>query len=79
MGAIDSTHISAWVSGSKQGSFRGRKSYVSQNVLVICNFDVLFTFVYIGWEGTANDSCVVYDAMARFANKFPTPPEGTLL
>ena len=76
VGAIDGTHISAWVPGSKQGAFKGRKSYISQNVLVACNFDMLFTFVYTGWEGTANDSRVFYDVMARSANRFPTLPEG---
>jgi hypothetical protein len=76
VGAIDGTYISAWVPGSKQGAFRGRKSYISQNVLAACNFDMLFTFVYTRWEGTANDSRVFYDAMARSANRFPTPPEG---
>jgi hypothetical protein len=79
VGAIDDTHISAWILESKQGAFRGRKSYVSQNVFAACDFDMLFTFVYIGWEGIANDSCVFYDAMAKSTNKFPIPPEGTLL
>jgi hypothetical protein len=79
VGANDGTHIGARVPGSKQGAFRGCKSYVSQNVLAACNFDMLFTFVYTGWEGIANDSHVFYDAMARSANKFSTPPEGTLL
>ena len=43
---------------SKQSAFRGCKSYVSQNVLVACDFDMLFTFVYTRLEGTTNDSHV---------------------
>lgn len=31
--------------------------------MVICNFDMLFTFVYVGWEGTANDGRVIKDAV----------------
>ena len=30
-----------------------------------CDFDMKFTFVYTGWEGTANDSRVFLDAFQR--------------
>ena len=26
------------------------------------DFDMMFTFVYVGWEGTTNDACVFLDA-----------------
>ncbi|XP_075654924.1 uncharacterized protein LOC142625105 [Castanea sativa] len=35
-----------------------------------------FTFVYTGWEGTANDSRVFLDALQRPENNFPWPPYG---
>ena len=41
-----------------------------------CSFDMMFTFVYTGWEGTANDSRVFVDAVTRPENKFPFPHEG---
>ncbi|GJZ51889.1 ALP1-like protein, partial [Tanacetum coccineum] len=48
-----------WAPTSKQKSFRGRKAVlVTQNVMAICSHDMMFTFVYTGWEGTANDSRV---------------------
>uniref|UniRef100_A0A0R0I5A0 DUF8040 domain-containing protein n=1 Tax=Glycine max TaxID=3847 RepID=A0A0R0I5A0_SOYBN len=43
IGAIDGTHVSAWAPTSKQTAFRGRKVLVTQNVLAVCDFDMLFT------------------------------------
>ncbi|GJT00845.1 RNA-directed DNA polymerase, eukaryota [Tanacetum coccineum] len=69
IGAIDGTHVSAWAPTSKQKSFRGRKAVlVTQNVMAICSHDMMFTFVYPCWEGTANDSRVFYDAIIRPEN-----------
>jgi len=31
--------------------------------MAICDFDMLFTFVYVGWEGTANNGRVFKDAV----------------
>ncbi|XP_059436793.1 uncharacterized protein LOC132169855 [Corylus avellana] len=76
VGAIDGTHIQAWVPAKKQNAFRGRKAVVSQNVVCACDFDMMFTFVYSGWERTTNDSRVFYDAVTRPKSEFPTPPEG---
>ena len=41
-----------------------------------CSFDMMFTFVYTGWEGTANDSRVFSNAITRLENEFPFPNEG---
>ena len=30
-----------------------------------CDFDMMFTFVYFGWDGTINDACVFLDALTR--------------
>ncbi|XP_042401309.1 uncharacterized protein LOC121991365 [Zingiber officinale] len=71
--AIDGTHVSAWAPTSIQTSFRGRKVIITQNVMLVCDFNMLFTFVYTGWEGTANDSRVFIDALTRHENHFPKP------
>ncbi|KAM6582817.1 hypothetical protein CsatB_009819 [Cannabis sativa] len=76
IGAIDGTHVSACVPADKQVSYRGRKNVVTQNVLCACNFDMFFTFVSAGWEGTANDSRVFIDAITTPEYKFPLPKEG---
>ena len=41
-----------------------------------CSFDMMFIFVYMGWEGTANDSIVFIDALNRPESGFPRPEEG---
>lgn len=39
----------------------------------MCNFDMKFTFVYAGWEGSANDAEVLRDAIKKYP-KFSHPP-----
>jgi len=43
--------------------------------MAVCDFDMTFTFVYIGWEGTVNDSRVFLDAL-KPSNNFHIPHEG---
>ena len=45
--------------------YRGRKDYTTENVLAACDFDMRFTYVLPGWEGTASDSRVIKDALLR--------------
>ena len=71
IGAIDGTHISAWVPTNRQTNFRGRKTIITQNVMCAYDFDMMFTFVYVGWEGTTNDARVFLDALTRPEVSFP--------
>lgn len=48
-----------------QDRFRGRKHYPTQNVLAAVDFDLRFTYVLAGWEGSAHDSFVLQDALSR--------------
>ena len=48
-----------------QGRFCGCKDGTTQNVLAAISFDLKFTYVLAGWEGSAHDSCVLNDAFAR--------------
>ncbi|KAF5189205.1 nuclease, partial [Thalictrum thalictroides] len=72
LGALDGTHITASVPIEEQDRFRGRKLITTQNVLAACSFDLKFTYVLPGWEGTAHDQRVLDDALAR-ANPFVVP------
>lgn len=65
IGALDGTHIPAWVPIYMQDRFRGRKHYPTQNVLAAVDFDLRFTYVLAGWEGSAHDSFVLQDALSR--------------
>ena len=53
----------ASVSKEMEPAFRGRKSYCSQNVMVAVDFDLRFTYVVAGWEGTAHDALILRDAL----------------
>ncbi|XP_031119507.1 uncharacterized protein LOC116022779 [Ipomoea triloba] len=75
--AIDGTHVAAWAPTSRQTTFRGRKGgMVTQNVMAVCSHDMMFTFVFAGWEGSANDSRIFLDALSKPEIGFPLPPEG---
>lgn len=65
MGAIDGTHIHAKVPAKIQAAFRGRKHYPTQNVLAAVDFDLKFTYVLAGWEGSAHDATILADALDR--------------
>ena len=76
MGAIDGTHISASVPFGRTTAFRDRRSDITQNVMCACNFDMWFTYVHSGWEGSVNDSRVMQDALGHAEYEFPWPPRG---
>ncbi|XP_047267645.1 protein ALP1-like [Capsicum annuum] len=63
IGAIDGTHIRVKVSQYEVPKYRGRKDYPTQNVLAACTFDLKFTYVLVGWEGTASDSKIMKEAL----------------
>ncbi|XP_021860979.2 protein ALP1-like isoform X2 [Spinacia oleracea] len=65
IGVIDGTHVRASVSIEMQDRFRGRKGGTTQNVLAAVDFDLKFTYVLAGWEGSAHDSKVLGDALRR--------------
>ncbi|XP_071725018.1 uncharacterized protein [Rutidosis leptorrhynchoides] len=71
IGAIDRTHIQACVSANEQVPFIGRKGIATQNVMIACDFNMCFTFVSTGWEGSAHDTRVFYNAIRRPEMNFP--------
>jgi DDE superfamily endonuclease len=56
IGAIDGSHIPISPPDNERIPFRNRKGFLSQNVLAACNFDLKFTMVLSGWEGSVSDS-----------------------
>ena len=71
IGAIDGTHIDAHVPSSEQLKYQNQKDYLSQNVLAACNFNLEFTYVLAGWEGSAHDGTVLQNA--QYNHGFKTP------
>jgi hypothetical protein len=58
-------------------AFRGRKSFTTQNVMAAVDFDLRFTYVLAGWEGSAHDVVVLADALQRHNGL--VVPEGNIL
>ena len=46
-------------------AFLGRKHNTTQNVLAAVDFDLRFTYVLAGWEGSAHDARILTDALQR--------------
>ncbi|KAL3726342.1 hypothetical protein ACJRO7_031261 [Eucalyptus globulus] len=76
IGAMDGTHIQAVLPTYDQIRFIGRKGKTTQNVLAVCNFNMEFIYVCVGWEGQAHDTRIFYDAIGRRDAQFPHPPPG---
>ncbi|KAK9050011.1 hypothetical protein SSX86_031020 [Deinandra increscens subsp. villosa] len=75
IGALDGTLVHAVVPTNQQNCYRGRgKGVCYQNVLEICDFDMIFTFVWAGWEGIAHDSRVLKEVASNPTSGFPFPP-----
>ncbi|KAM3371766.1 hypothetical protein ACQJBY_018929 [Aegilops geniculata] len=65
VGAIDGTHVLAKVPAAMASAFRGRKGGTTQNVMAAVDFDLKFTYVLAGWEGSAHDALILADALER--------------
>jgi hypothetical protein len=63
VGAIDDTHVLARVSRHIQSAFMGRKHTTTQNVLAAVDWDLRFTYILTGWEGSAHDALILGDAL----------------
>ena len=72
VGALDGTHLKLHLPASEHSRFRNRKGELTQNVLAVVDFDMSFTYVLAGWEGSAHDGRVLQDAVHRGF----TAPEG---
>jgi hypothetical protein len=72
VGALDGTHFPAHVSRQRQRPYRDRHGQITQNVLAAVDFRMRFTYLLVGWEGSAHDGRVIQDAVARGFK----PPEG---
>jgi hypothetical protein len=73
LGLIDGTHIPVSMSPNQVAPFKNRKGTFSQNVMVVCDFDLKITYVSAGWEGSATDSMVLRSTMGNHVRKFEVP------
>ena len=66
----------AIIQADKQIPYRGQKGDCMQQVMAVCSFDMLFTYVVCGWEGTAHDQRILLDTISDERLKFPHAPSG---
>ncbi|GJN03203.1 hypothetical protein PR202_ga20620 [Eleusine coracana subsp. coracana] len=64
LGALDGTHVDIYVPLRDQGRYRNRKQKITTNVLGVCDWQMKFLYVLAGWEGSASNSRVLWDAMS---------------
>jgi hypothetical protein len=57
--------VLARVSRNQRAAFLGRKHTTTQNILAAVDFDLRFTYVLAGWEGSAHDALILVDALER--------------
>ncbi|XP_044766215.1 putative nuclease HARBI1 [Coccinella septempunctata] len=58
VGAIDGTHIFAKVEKAQQDSYIDRYRRHSINLMAICDGNCFFTYIFVGFPGSAHDSRV---------------------
>ncbi|XP_020580980.1 uncharacterized protein LOC110025057 [Phalaenopsis equestris] len=76
IGAIDGTHVDARLSVKEKVAYIGRCGSPTQNIMAVCDFNMCFTYVMAGWEGSAHDSRVFKFATSNIKYGFPYPPPG---
>lgn len=62
IGAVDGTHIGAWIPEEGQRKWYNRKSLITQNVLCAVCLDGTFSYVLAGCEGSVNDASLMRHA-----------------
>ena len=62
LGAIDGTHINCSATEEMHQAARDRKGGITQNCLAVCGFDMKFYYIFSGWDGSAVDSAMFYNA-----------------
>ncbi|XP_027085308.1 protein ANTAGONIST OF LIKE HETEROCHROMATIN PROTEIN 1-like [Coffea arabica] len=76
VGAIDGTHVSAWCRAEDRDHYRNRLGGLSHKILAACDHNMRFTYVRVGWEGSARDSRILRDVLLDPNCAFPMPPAG---
>ena len=62
--AIDGTLIHACIPTNQQVPYQGHgRGECFQNVMVVCDFDMIFRFVVVGWQETTHDSRVLTETI----------------
>ena len=63
--AIDDSYIHLVASLGNCDACQNCKGFISQNCLLCCSFDLLFTYALTGWEGSAADARLYDEAISE--------------
>ncbi|GKA17129.1 putative nuclease HARBI1 [Tanacetum coccineum] len=75
VGAFDGTLIHASMPSHKQNVYRARgRGDCYQNVLAICDINMIFTYIVARWEGTAHEARILNEALDDPIYEFLIPP-----
>ncbi|GMN59468.1 hypothetical protein TIFTF001_028570 [Ficus carica] len=74
LSVADGTHIPCVPRHENADAWINRKGFHSQNVLAVCSFDMKFTYMLAGYEGSCHDARMLEEAIAFHG--FPLPPPG---
>ncbi|GMN43331.1 hypothetical protein TIFTF001_012531 [Ficus carica] len=72
IGAIDGTHVPCVPPSENAEGWINRKGFHSHNILAACSFDMKFTYMLTGYEGSCHDARMLGEAIAF--KGFPIPP-----
>ena len=59
-----------------QERYRNRYCGLSQNVLAVCDHDMRFVYIQVGYEGSAHDARILRNTLLDLNLGFPMAPEG---
>ena len=76
IGVIEGPHIPVMIPKQKQVPCISRKGITTQNVMIVCDFNMCFTFTWAGWEGAAHDAQIYLEVLRMTSLNFPHPPPG---
>ena len=64
IGTIDGTHIPCVSREANSEAWINRKGVNSQNILAACSFDMKFTYMLAGYDGSCHDARILDEAIA---------------
>jgi hypothetical protein len=79
IGALDGTHILATPPLEDLIRYIGRSGKATQNILAIVDFDLRFTYAFIGHPGSMHDTSILFHALRHDHDTFSHPPRGMLV
>ncbi|KAG0498288.1 hypothetical protein HPP92_002979 [Vanilla planifolia] len=76
IGILDSTHVKARIPGNDQTTHVAKKEWPTQKIMATCDFNMCFSFVVTGCEGTTHDAKIFNQIIREPTYNFPMPPKG---